>query len=121
MLTRLLCRMERAPSWLDMVFCRETGSKDEEVEVEVREAGCSIVVTGISPVLVRSRSRSRPRSRSRRLDLEWSLALETRVGTSERGEVLIYVGRSRGTCLLRSVAGQLRGGSGVCVGGGGCG
>jgi hypothetical protein len=39
MLTRLLCRMDRAPSWLDMVFCRETGSKEEEVEVEVREAG----------------------------------------------------------------------------------
>jgi hypothetical protein len=75
-----------------MVFCRETGSKEEEVEVEAREAGWSIVATDISPVL--------PRWRSRRL--ERSLALEIRVGTSERGEVLIYVehirkGRGRST------------------------
>jgi hypothetical protein len=38
-LTLLLCLIERAPSWLEMVFCRETGSKEEEVEVEAREAG----------------------------------------------------------------------------------
>jgi hypothetical protein len=39
MLTLLLCLIDRCPSWLDMVFCRETGSKEEEVEVEAREAG----------------------------------------------------------------------------------
>jgi hypothetical protein len=39
MLTLLLCLIDRAPSWLDMVFCRETGSKEEEVEVDAREAG----------------------------------------------------------------------------------
>ena len=89
MLTLLLCLIDRAPSWLDVVFCRETGSKEEAVEVEAREAGCSIVATDISPVSWRSRSRSR------RLDL--SLALDIRVGTSERAEVLIYVWRIRVT------------------------
>ena len=39
MLTRLLCRSERAPSWLEKVFVRVTGSKEELVEVEPREAG----------------------------------------------------------------------------------
>jgi hypothetical protein len=49
-----------------------------------------MVATGISPVVLRSRSRR----------LERSLALETRVGTSERGEVLIYVRRIRGTRIV---------------------
>lgn len=39
MLTLLLCLIDRAPSWLDIVFWRETGSKEDEVEVEAREAG----------------------------------------------------------------------------------
>src|ERR1700722_132105 len=49
-----------------------------------------MAATDISPVLLRSRSRR----------LERSLALETRVGTSERGEILIYVGRIRGTPIV---------------------
>ncbi len=50
MLTLLLCLIDRAPSWLEMVFCRETGSNEEEVEVDAREAGCSMVATDISAV-----------------------------------------------------------------------
>jgi hypothetical protein len=34
-------------SWEDIVFCRETGWNDEVEEVEVLEAGCSIVATDI--------------------------------------------------------------------------
>lgn len=35
-------RMERVPSCEDMVFCRETGTKDEEEEVEALDGACSI-------------------------------------------------------------------------------
>ena len=41
------CRIERL-SFEVMVFCRDTGTKEDEDEVEVREileAGCSIVAT----------------------------------------------------------------------------
>ena len=27
------------PSWEDMVFCRDTGTKDEDDDVDAREAG----------------------------------------------------------------------------------
>lgn len=55
------------------------GSNEEEVEVEVREEGCSIVATAISLFLGRLA-----------LDLSArSFALETRVGTSERKEEFI--------------------------------
>ena len=76
--------MERAPSWLEYVLVLVMGSKEEAVEAEPREAGCSIVATDISVVgccccccclnlfnLARSR------------------ALDTRVGTSDRSEELI--------------------------------
>lgn len=43
---RLDWRRERV-SWDDMVFWRVMGWKDEEDEVEVLEAGWSIVATGI--------------------------------------------------------------------------
>ena len=43
---RLDWRSERV-SWDDMVFWRVMGWKDEDDEVEVREAGWSIVATGI--------------------------------------------------------------------------
>lgn len=63
---------------------RLTGSKEEAVEVEPREAGWSIVATAISPGRVR-------------WDFDRSFALETRLGTSERSEELIYplYGRQR--------------------------
>lgn len=61
------------------MFWRVTGWKDEEEEVEAREAGWSIVATDISA----------PMGSSRRLDL--SFALENRLGTSARGEWFIYV------------------------------
>lgn len=47
---RLDCRIERLPSWDDMVFWRETGMKEDDEEVEAREIreGCwSIVATDI--------------------------------------------------------------------------
>jgi hypothetical protein len=56
---------------------RETGSKEEAVEAEPRDAGCSIVATDISVVCC-----------FERFDL--SLALETRVGTSDRSAEVIY-------------------------------
>lgn len=34
---RFDCRTERDPSWEDIVFCRETGIKDDEDEVEARD------------------------------------------------------------------------------------
>lgn len=61
------------------MFCRETGSNEEEVEVEAREEGCSIVATAISLFLGR-------------LDFDLSalsFALDTRVGTSDRSEEFI--------------------------------
>jgi hypothetical protein len=70
--------MERAPSWLEYVFVRDIGSKEEEVEAEPREAGCSIVATDISAVVG--------------FDLvvaDLSRALDTRVGTSDRSAGLI--------------------------------
>lgn len=81
MLTLLLCRIERAPSWLEYVFVLETGSKEEAVEVEPLWAGGSIVATAISgrgpePV---------------RVGFDLSFALETRVGTSDLSEELIYL------------------------------
>ena len=41
---RLDCLTER-PSCEDIVFCRETGWKEEEEAVEALDAGCSIVAT----------------------------------------------------------------------------
>ena len=41
------CRTERPPSCEDIVFCRDTGTKEDEEEVEALEAGCSIVATDI--------------------------------------------------------------------------
>ncbi len=79
-LTRLLCRSERLPSWLEKVFWRVTGSKEELVEVEARDAGWSMVATDMSAVLLRC-------------DLERSFALEIRLGTSVRIEKLIYPSR----------------------------
>jgi hypothetical protein len=61
------------------VFCRDTGSKEEEVEVEVREEGCNMVVTAISLFFGRLAF-----DRSAR-----SLALETLVGTSDLNEEFI--------------------------------
>lgn len=83
MLTRLLWRRDRAPSWLEKVFWRLTGSKEEFVEVDAREAGCSIVATDMSPVLLRCEPELR-------CDFERSFADDTRLGTSERREELIY-------------------------------
>lgn len=61
------------------MFCREIGSKEEVVEVEVRVEGCSIVATAISLFLGRLA-----------LDLsDLSFALDTRVGTSDRSEEFI--------------------------------
>jgi hypothetical protein len=61
------------------VFCRERGSNEEEVEVEVRVEGCNIVATAISLFLGRLA-----------LDLSaLSFALDTRVGTSDRNEEFI--------------------------------
>ena len=77
MLTRLLCRSDLAPSWLENVLVRLTGSKEELVEVEPREAGWSMVATDMSPDFDRC-------------EFERSLALETRLGTSERSDELIY-------------------------------
>ncbi len=83
--TRLLCRMDRAPSWLEYVLVRVKGSKEEAVEAEPREAGCSIVATDMSVVddcgcgcccLAL-------------LDLDRSRALDTRVGTSDRSAEFI--------------------------------
>jgi hypothetical protein len=59
------------------VFVRLTGSNEEAVDVEPREAGWSIVATDIS-------------LRFERCELDRSLALEMRLGTSERIEELIY-------------------------------
>lgn len=39
---RFDARTERPPSWEDMVFCRETGIKDEEEEVEARDGAWSM-------------------------------------------------------------------------------
>ena len=77
MLTRLLWRIERAPSWLEYVFVRETGSKEEAVEAEPLEVGCSIVATDMSVVCGLER-------------LDRSLALDMRVGTSDRSAEFIY-------------------------------
>ena len=77
MLTRLLWRIDLAPSWLEYVFVLETGSKEEAVEALPREAGCNIVVTDISAVCFA------------REDLDLSFALETRVGTSDLSDELI--------------------------------
>lgn len=41
---RFDCRIER-PSWEDMVFWRETGTKDDEDDVEVREGVFNSVAT----------------------------------------------------------------------------
>lgn len=35
-------RTEREPSCEDIVFCRETGAKDEEEDVDAREGACSM-------------------------------------------------------------------------------
>lgn len=56
---------------------REMGSKEEPVEAEPLDAGCSIVATDMSGL-----------SCFVRFDL--SLALEIRTGTSERTVELIY-------------------------------
>ena len=77
MLTRLLWRMERAPSWLEYVFVRETGSKEEAVEADPLDVGCSIVATDMSVVCCLER-------------LDRSLALDMRVGTSDRDVEFIY-------------------------------
>lgn len=78
MLTRLLWRIDLAPSWLEYVFVLETGSKEEAVEALPREvAGCNMVATDMSTVGFD------------REDLDLSFALERRVGTSERSEELI--------------------------------
>lgn len=45
--TRFDCLTDR-PSWLESVFCRVTCWREEDEEVEAREAGCSIVMTDIS-------------------------------------------------------------------------
>ena len=61
------------------MFCRERGSNEEEVEVEVRVEGCSIVATAMSLFLGRlAFDRS-----------ALSFALDTRVGTSDRNEEFI--------------------------------
>jgi hypothetical protein len=65
------------------VFWRLTGSKDELVEVEPREAGWSMVATDMSLVLLRCEPELR-------CDFVRSFALLTRRGTSERSEELIY-------------------------------
>lgn len=44
---RLDCLTDR-PSWLDSVFCRVIGWNEPEEEVEVRDAGWSIVATDMS-------------------------------------------------------------------------
>lgn len=44
---RLDCLTDR-PSWLESVFCRVIGWKEPEEEVEVRDAGWSIVATDMS-------------------------------------------------------------------------
>lgn len=77
MLTRLLWRIERAPSWLEYVFVRETGSKEEAVEAEPLDVGCSIVATDMSVAGCLER-------------LVRSLALDMRVGTSDRIAEFIY-------------------------------
>ena len=56
---------------------RVTGSKDDAVEAEPREVGCSIVATDMSAGCLLER-------------LDRSLALEMRVGTSERTAEFIY-------------------------------
>lgn len=48
MLTLLLWRRDLAPSWLENVFCRAMGSKEDCVEEDAREAGWSMVATAIS-------------------------------------------------------------------------
>ena len=74
--TLLLWRIDRASLWLPYVFVLETGSNEDAVEAEPREAGCSIVTDMSSVCLDLALARSR--------------ALETRVGTLERREELIY-------------------------------
>ena len=74
--TLLLWRIDRAPSWLEYVFVRETGSNEDAVEAEPLEAGCNIVTDMSLVCFVLALARSR--------------ALETRVGTSERSEEVIY-------------------------------
>lgn len=56
---------------------RVTGSKDEAVEAEPLDVGCSIVATDMSVVCLLGR-------------LDRSLALEMRVGTSDRSDEFIY-------------------------------
>ena len=58
------------------MFVLETGSNEDAVEAEPLEAGCSIVTDMSSLCFDLALARSR--------------ALETRVGTSERSEELIY-------------------------------
>jgi hypothetical protein len=77
MLTRLLCRIERVPSWLEYVFVRDIGSNEEPVEAEPLLAACSIVATDMSACCCFVR-------------FDLSRALETRKGTSEPPDEFIY-------------------------------
>jgi hypothetical protein len=88
----------------------DIGSKEEEVEAEPRDVAGIMVATDMSPAgdcLVRERD-----------DLERSLALETRVGTSERSDELIDTLKYRPQdlagfedCDVRSVSGWREGNS----------
>ena len=75
------------------------GSKEEAVEAEPLEAGCSIVATDMSPEGCCCLDL---------FDLDRSRALDTRVGTSDRSAELIYalsidIGCSLGEMFVRSV------------------
>ena len=74
--------MERAPSWLEYVLVLVMGSKEEAVEAEPREAGCSIVATDMSVMGCCCCCLDL-------FNLDRSRALDTRVGTSDRSEELI--------------------------------
>lgn len=51
---RFDCRIERAPSCEDIVFCRETGMKEDEEEVEARDGAWSIAIDVAMSRLLRS-------------------------------------------------------------------
>lgn len=85
MLTLLLCLSERAPSWLEKVFCRAMGSNEPCVEEDALDVGGNIVATAISSVLDR-------------FDLDRSLPLEKRVGTSVLSTEVIRWSIGRRVC-----------------------
>lgn len=74
---RLDCLTDR-PSWLESVFCRVIGWKEPEEEVEVRDAGWSIVATDMWCVAC-------PAQGATLFDLKFF------AGTSVRNEVIIQV------------------------------